>query len=106
MRRKEKPMRIESQNGETTLHLERGERHEDRVVGQNRVHTIFNAAGWKIYTYVDIGAAAPPFRPHVWIRRPWGSSWEGERLPFLELANDFVAYALSGAWRRGVRVAS
>ena len=63
-------------------------------------------AGRKIYTYVDVGVAAAPFRPHVWIRRPWGSSWEGERLPFRVLADSLVAYALSGDWRRGARVAS
>jgi hypothetical protein len=99
-------MRIESGNGDTTLYLERGEHHEDRVVGENCVHAIFDAAGRRIYTYVDVGAAAAPFRPHVRIRRPWGSGWDGERLPFLELADSLVAYALSGAWRRGVRVAS
>jgi len=65
-------MRIESSTGDTTtLYLERGERHEDCVVGQNCVHTIFNAAGRKI-----------------------------------ELADSFVAYALSGDWRRGARVAA
>jgi hypothetical protein len=100
-------MRIESRSGDTTtLFLERGERHEDRVVGQNCVHAIFNAAGRKIYTYVDVGAAAAPFRPHVRIRRPWGSGWQGERLPFRVLADSLVAYALSGDWRRGARVAS
>jgi hypothetical protein len=83
-------MRIESRDGDTTLYLERGERHEDRVVGQNCVHAIFNATGRKIYTYVDVGAAAAPFRPRVWIRG----------------RDSFVGYALSGDWRRGARVAS
>jgi len=99
-------MRIESRNGDTTLYLEHGERHEYRVVGQNHVHAIFDAGGRKIYTYVDVGAAAARSRPRVRIRRPWGIGRDGERLPFLELADSFVAYALSGSWRRGIRVAS
>ena len=104
-RAKEERRCVSIENRTTTLYLN-ARTPQNCVVGQNCVHTIFNAAGRKIYTYVDVGAAAAPFRPHVRIRRPWGSGWEGERLPFLELADSFVAYALSGDWRRGARVAA
>jgi hypothetical protein len=81
-------MRIDSGSGDTTLYLERGERDENRVVGKNHVHAIFNAAGRRIYTYVDVDAAAASSRPHVQIRTAWGIG------------------AIPGDWRRGVRVAS
>lgn len=68
-------MQIASYNGDTTLYLERGEQHAERVVGRNRVHVVFDAAGHKVYTYVDIEAAAPPFRSHVRIQWPWHFGW-------------------------------
>ena len=68
-------MRIASRDGDTTLYLERGEDHAERVVGRNRVHVIFNATGHKIYTYVDIEAAAAPFRSHVRIQWSWRFGW-------------------------------
>jgi hypothetical protein len=99
-------MRIESRNGQTALHLERGERHEIRVAGQNHVHFIFNAAGRKIYTFIDVGAAVASSTPHVRIRIPWGIGWNGERIPLMKSVDNFIAYALSGDWRRGARLAS
>lgn len=97
-------MRIATRNGEITLLLERGERHATRVAGQNHVHTIFNAAGRRIYTYVDVGASSSG--PHVRIRMPWRVGWNGERIPLMELVESIVAYTLSGDWRRSVRAAS
>jgi hypothetical protein len=98
-------MRIESRKGEMTLSLDRGERYEESVAGQNRVHMILDAAGRTIYTYVDVGAAAAGSRPRVSVRRSRAVDRERRRLPLLDLGDRFVACAFPGAWRRGVRLA-